>query len=354
MPDHDTASSPSPGPGPSSVGIVQVPTFRLPPSNYMSSEAQQALESRCFNPPELQQLLASATNVQTLRAGVDTHLLVPMLHKAQRRYAVQIEQSVIGGVPVSIIRPTEGSSKKNRQRILINLHGGFFTVGAGFGSLVESIPVAATLGITVVSIDYRLGPEHQFPAASEDVAAVYRELLAGHAATNIGIFGASAGGMLTAMALAWLQREQLPRPGAAALLSAGATASMAGDSAFLGPASMGDFMTPPTTPEQIPIHLPMMPVPYLLGANTQDPMLAPVVSADILKKFPPLMLATGTRAFDMSAVVHTHRCLRRAGVETSLELWDGMWHCFFYDVDLPESSEMYMILADFFDKNLQS
>jgi acetyl esterase/lipase len=275
------------------------------------------------------------------------------LHKAQQRYAVQVERDVIGGVPVSIVKPANATPTKNRQRILINLHGGFFTVGAGMGGLVESIPIAANLGITVVSVDYRLGPEYRFPAASEDVAAVYRELLTDHIATRIGIFGASAGGMLTAMALAWLQREHLPRPGAAALLSAGATASMAGDSAFLGPASMGDFIATAAGSEQIPTHPPIMPVPYLLNANPLDPMLAPVASIDLLKHFPPTLLITGTRAFDMSATVHTHRCLSRAGVDATLELWDGMWHCFFYDVDLPESSEVYAALAGFFDRNLQ-
>lgn len=333
--------------------VVQIAGFRLPPSNYMSAEARAALDSRCFNPPELQKLLMSTTDIQALRSGVDEYLLEPMLRKARQRYAVHIEHDVIGGVPVSIIRPVDGPSEQNQQRILINLHGGFFTVGAGMGGLVESIPVAAISGITVVSVDYRLGPEHRFPAASEDVAAVYRELLVTHTASHIGIFGASAGGMLAAMTLAWLQREQLPQPGAAALLSAGATASMAGDSAFLGPASMGDFVAAAVDPEQTPAHLPVMPVTYLCGANVEDPLLAPVVSNDVLKNFPPLLLLTGTRAFDLSASVHTHRCLRRAGVEATLELWEGMWHCFFYDVELPESREAYALLAGFFDRQLQ-
>ena len=74
----------------------------------------------------------------------------------------------------------------------------------------------------VVSLDYRQGPKYRFPAASEDVAAVYAHLLKDHAPRDVGIYGCSAGGMLAAMSVAWFEKHNLPRPGAVGILCAGA------------------------------------------------------------------------------------------------------------------------------------
>lgn len=322
---------------------IVIPSFELTPSVYMSGAAKIALMERAFNPPELRELFEQE-DVEILRSGMNRYLFEPMLERAQARYPVKITTTQLAGIPVSMIEPRI-IRDDNRHRVLINLHGGFFTVGAGAGGLVESIPIAATMGITVISVDYRQGPEHCFPAASEDVAAVYRQLLRDYPAPNIGIYGASAGGMLTAMALAWFHKECLPTPGAVALLSAGATASMGGDSQIIGPLSMGEAPS-------MPVHFEVMPVPYLATARPDDPLVAPVLSLSTLSKFPPVLLLTGSRAFDLSATIHTQRCLRRANVDVDLQLWDGLWHCFFYDVTLPESTEAYMLLADFFDKKL--
>jgi acetyl esterase/lipase len=329
-------------------GLIQIPSMQLPLSCYMSSQARQAFISRSFNPPELREAMKTS-DIQVLRATMDTHLFEPMVAKAMVRYPVKIKRDCIQGVPVSIIEPMEGISPDNQHRILINLHGGFFTVGAGGkAGLLESIPIAALQRITVISVDYRQGPEYRFPAASEDVSLVYQSLLASYPPQNIGIFGASAGGMLTAMTMAWLQREKLPAPGAIALLSAGATASMAGDSQFIASASMGETPPPPSA------HSLVMPVVYLAGVDPDNPLVTPASDPAVLEKFPPTLLITGTRAFDLSATVHTHRCLRRAGVPVDMQLWEGMWHCFFYDTELPESTEAYTILAHHFADNLGS
>ncbi len=331
----------------STPGLIQIPSMQLPLSSYMSPQARQAFISRNFNPPELREAMKTS-DVEALRSSMDAYLFGPMLEKALDRYAVKIRRDYIQGIPVSIVEPAHGVSPANKHRILINLHGGFFTVGAGKAGLLESIPIVALGQITVISVDYRQGPEYRFPAASEDVSLVYQTLLATYPPQNIGIFGASAGGMLTAMTLAWLQKEQLPSPGAAALLSAGATTSMAGDSQFIAPASMGETPPPPAA------HSLVMPVAYLAGVDPGNPLAAPASDRTVLEKFPPTLLISGTRAFDLSAAVHTHRCLRRAGVAADMQLWEGMWHCFFYDSDLPESTEAHATLSDFFANNLSS
>lgn len=328
-----------------SAGTVGVPAFQLPLSHYMSAAAKRAFIVQNYNPPALRDAMMQ-TDVRELRAGVDRYLLAPMLERARRSYATNVETVNIAGVSAAVVTPDSGIAERNRDRVLINLHGGFFTVGAGMGALVEALPIAAIDRIKVISIDYRQGPEHRFPAASQDVAAVYRKLLDDYAPQNIGVFGSSAGGVLTAMALAWFQQRGLPAPGAACLLSAGATTCAGGDSTFFGPALTS--MVPPSVQPNPPI----MPIAYLADAEQTDPLVAPVVSLDVLARFPPTLLISGTRSFDLSAAVYTQRRLQQAGATVDLQLWDGMWHCFFYDAELPETAEAFAVMGNFFGRHL--
>src|SRR5690606_30991404 len=110
-----------------------------------------------------------------------------------------------------------------KDKILINLHGGGFHVGnGGPGGLVESVPMAGYGGYKVITVDYRQAPEAMFPAASDDVVAVYREIIKEYKPENVGIYGGSAGGMLTAQVVARLLHDNLPLPGAISIMCAGA------------------------------------------------------------------------------------------------------------------------------------
>src|SRR6202020_1269335 len=120
-----------------------------------------------------------------------------LARRAAEIYPVRIENRVFGGVKAEVIMPKEGVAANERDRILINLHGGAFLWGEGSGGEIESIPIASVGRITVITIAYRQGPEYKFPAASEDVGAVYKALLARYKPRNIGIYGCSAGGILT-------------------------------------------------------------------------------------------------------------------------------------------------------------
>ena len=106
------------------------------------------------------------------------------------------------------------SFRHKTKRVLIDVHGGGFLENARTESHLESVPVASIGKIKVISIDYRMGPEYVLPAASEDVAAVYQELLKEFKPTNIGLYGSSGGAMLVAQAVALFQQEKLPLPGA--------------------------------------------------------------------------------------------------------------------------------------------
>jgi acetyl esterase/lipase len=209
------------------------------------------------------------------------------------------------------------------------------------------MPIAALGRIKVVSLDYRQGPQHRHPAASEDVAAAYRELLNTHRPENIGIYGCSAGGLLAAMTVAWLQREGLPRPGAVGILCSGAAAVDAA-AAFGGDAGywalpLGEGRTLPSSARGNPV-----PMEYFANVDQNDPLVAPASSPEVLARFPSTLIVTGTRSFELSNAAYTHAQLVKHGVDADLHVWEGMFHGFFYNPDVPESRECYDVIVRFF------
>jgi acetyl esterase/lipase len=195
--------------------------------------------------------------------------------------------------------------------------------------------------VKVISIDYRQAPEYAFPAASEDVAAVYRQLLKTYKPKNIGIYGCSAGGLLTAQSIAWFQKEGLPLPGAVGMFCEGADYWTDGDFGYIGPALAGTASLGAAREN-----------PYFKDTNLSDPLAFPARSPQVMAKFPPSLLVTGTRDFALSSVVHTHALLVAQGVAADLHVWEGLGHAFFFDPDLPESQEVYAIAIKFFDTYL--
>ena len=196
----------------------------------------------------------------------------------------------------------------------------------------------------VISIDYRLAPAARFPAASEDVTAVYREVLKTYSPRRIGLYGCSAGGLLTAQSLAWFQSHGLPAPAAAGILCAGADPGMGGDSRTIG-MILGDG------------ELPAAPgsggLSYMRGAPPSNSNAFPATSVDVLRKFPPTLIAVGTRDFALSSAVNLHSRLVSGGVDARLHAWEGGRHAFFYDVRVPESREAFDVIAKFFLRNLK-
>ena len=202
--------------------------------------------------------------------------------------------------------------------------------------------MASLAGIKVISIDYRLAPEHEFPAATEDVVAVYRDLLNHYPATCIGIYGCSAGGLLTAQAVACLQKVGLPLPGAIGMLFGAGSFWTEGDTGAFRPLFAGAPL------EGSREH------PYFRNTDPNDPLAFPLRSADVLGRFPPSLLVSATRDHALSSVVQTHSSLIRLGVEARLHVWEGLGHAFFFEPDLPQSREVYEIATRFFAGHLAS
>lgn len=328
--------------GAQSPGTVQIQRAEIPFSTFASAEARDTFAALISAPPGPD--LADITVARRFYGKFNDDRLAEM----RQRYAVTTTSETIAGVRVDVVTPVEPIPASNRDRVLLNLHGGAFMWGAGSGALVEAIPIAATSRMKVISIDYRMAPEHQFPAASVDVAAVYGLLVKKYSPANIGIYGCSAGGILTAQSVAWFAAHDLPRPGAIAMLCA-TGAELEGDSAYTAPVLNGQ---PAIQPGAAPLQIATS--PYLKNANARDPLVFPATSQEVLARFPPTLLIAGGRDFSASSMTMMHRRLRAAGVDAELFVFDGLWHAFVVFPRLPESQETYAIMARFFDARLGS
>jgi monoterpene epsilon-lactone hydrolase len=268
--------------------------------------------------------------------------LIALGEAARQVYPVDVEETRIAGIRCHWVRP-QSVPEENRDKVLINLHGGAFVLG--HGSLIEAIPVANVGKIPVLAIDYRLAPEHPFPAAIDDCVAVYREILNNYRPENIGIYGTSAGGTLTAQIQARILADKLPSPAALGVFTCTADFEELGDSAqifsvagFWGEIAPG--MDHPSSE---------------LGSyrdtwDTKDPLLSPI-HAD-LAQFPPTLLIAGTRDAVLSSTCLFHRALRRAGADAELFIFEAMPHAHWYVFHLPESHEVIEITARFFNERL--
>jgi len=283
--------------------------------------------------------VSDAAGHQTLaerRSGTDAwQLRAGMAMKAV--YPVNLSESKIAGVPVRIVMPLEVPAEK-RDRVLICVHGGGFNSDSG--SLTESIPVANLTKTEVVSVLYRLAPEHPFPAGLDDVIAVYKELLKTHAAKNIGMFGTSAGAILTPEVAVRLRQLGLPLPGALGVFSGMGDFSRPGDSQSLfALEGLSGHLDVPSAGAQAK--------EYIGATNPKDPVLSPLF-ADV-HGFPPTLFITSTRDMLLSGTTILQRHFYESGVTAPMVVFEGLPHAFWNDVSLPESREAHRVMADFFD-----
>ena len=245
-----------------------------------------------------------------MKAAADAHYaaaikgLAGSLHSAVETIAVK--QAT---VHVATPRPPF-----NERGALIDLHGGALVVGGGEACRVSARRQADQHGVRCYGVDYRMPPEHPYPAALDDCVTAYRHVLNGHAPERVVICGRSAGGNLAAAMLLRAKAEGLPMPGRLVLLSPEVDLTESGDS----------FQTNQMVDLVLPRPLRSNNLLYADGADLADPYLSPLFGD--LRDLPPTFLQTGTRDLFLSNTVRMHRALRKAGVETELHVFEAMPH----------------------------
>lgn len=275
-------------------------------------------------------------------AKQDTRLVLA----AQAKFRVTVTRIEVGGVRCYSVLP-EVIAPADRNRLLLGVHGGGFVTGGGESGLLDAIEMAGLTGIKVISVDYRMPPEHPFPEPMDDLVTVWRNLTGGSkGATDMGLFGNSAGGELALALVQRLRREHLPAPAALMVGSPWSDLSKTGDSYF----THAGFDTRLVGYEGL---LESMARLYADGRDLESPLLSPVYGE--FNGFPPTYLVTGTRDLFLSNTVRVHLKLLQARVPAQLEVEEGEPHVQFIFGALagaPASIAVYRRIRRFFEDNL--
>jgi len=283
------------------------------------------------------------TIIQTIRSRPDLHG-APIEQRRAAMDAITVmfpvpddvtrEPVDAGGVPAEWI----AAPSTDAERVIYYLHGGSYALGS-INSHREMISrLSRASGARALAIDYRLAPEHPFPAAIEDATMAYRWLLStGVDPAQVVIAGDSAGGGLTMATLLTLRDAGDPLPAAAVCLSPGVDAEATGDS-MTTKAEADPMFTREDILETAQA--------YLNGADPRNPLTAPLY-AD-LSGLPPLLIQVGTAEVLLDDSTRLAERARSAGVDVTLEVWDDMIHVFqFFASMLPEGQQAIDRIGEF-------
>ena len=288
------------------------------------------------------------TIIQTIRSAPDLHGAPIEQRRAAFEAAVSIFKAAddvrcdpvdAGGVPGEWI----SAPGADPDRVIYYLHGGGYSMGSIKTHREMVSRIARASGARALAIDYRLAPEHPFPAAIEDSTKAYRWLLStGVDPARLVIAGDSAGGGLTVATLVALRDAGDPLPAAAVCLSP-----------WVDMEGLGESMT--TKAEADPMvnreDLIEGAQAYLDGADPRTPLAAPLY-AD-LKGLPPLLIHVGTAETLLDDSTRLADRAKTAGVDVTLEPWDDMIHVWqFMASMLPEGQQAIDRIGDFIREHI--
>jgi monoterpene epsilon-lactone hydrolase len=227
-----------------------------------------------------------------------------------------------------------------QDRGVLYLHGGGYVLGSLNTHAELMGRIAKACRAPVLGVDYRLAPEHPYPAAVEDAVASYDRLLAnGIAAEQVVIAGDSAGGGLTLACLLALKTQGKPQPAGVMLLSPWTDLTGSGDStqtrAELDPMVSADLLSP-------------MAALYHAATAVNDPHVSPLFGD--FSGLAPMLIQVGDHEVLLDDSVRLAERARNQGVSVELEIYDEAFHVFQSLGDLPESQDALASMGRFFDR----
>jgi acetyl esterase/lipase len=218
-------------------------------------------------------------------------------------------------------------SASNEKRAIVYIHGGGFIMGGGEAAVNSAKSIAGLAQTRTYSIDYRMPPDHPFPAGLDDCVEAYQWVLGKYKPQNIALYGPSAGGNLAAACLLKARDMGLPMPGACVMHSPASDSTESGDT----------YETNSTIDIVLKHRSGNLFALYANGHDLTDPLISPIFGA-YSKGFPPTILTSGTRDLLLSSTVLMHRALRRAGIKAELHVFEAMTHAPFFGS--PEEKEL--------------
>lgn len=309
-----------------------VPARRLPLPSTISEEARDALAKEPLPAVEY----PARDDVAGWHALVRAQDAMIIAWIGDRMSALPPpERSQIGGATIFRVMPP-GHDPSDR-RVYLDIHGGAFIYGGGELAGMMARVAAFRVDAPVIAIDYRMPPDHPYPAALDDSLTVYRALLGQHAPGEIVVHGTSAGGNIAAALMLRARDEGLPLPAGLVLSTPGVDLTKSGDTfqTLLG------IDTVLHGRDQQIVEL------YTAGHSLTHPYVSPLFG-DFTRGFPPTFLQSGTRDLLLSSTVLMHRALRRAGIPADLHIFEAMPHGGFGNA--PEDWELAAEIKKFADR----
>ena len=227
---------------------------------------------------------------------------------------VTTSSASLGGIPVLNV----DVAGADPERVIFYLHGGAYAIGSAASSVGLASDLARRAGTRLVTVDYRLAPEHPHPAALEDASTAYQGLLdSGVPPSTIAFAGESAGAGLAAATLVALKRAGLPQPTAAVLMSPWADLTLSGDS-IRGKAAVDPALTPEGLARRAADYLP--------DGDPAGELVSPIF-AD-LTGLPPLLIQAGSHEILLDDATRLAAHAASADVPVTLEVTPGVPHVF--------------------------
>ena len=225
---------------------------------------------------------------------------------------VTCEAATVGGVAGYWVRPHDARPGE----AIVYLHGGAYVIGSARAYQGFASQIASRAQASAFVADYRLAPEHPYPAALDDALAVYAGI-AGHGATSIALVGDSAGGGLTLALLALATADAAVKPRGAAVMSPWADLALTGDSL-----RSRDAADPLLTRASLEACAAL----YLAGHDAHDPRVSPI-DGD-LRGLPPVRIHVGEDEILLDDSRRYAARFEAAGGDIAVHVWEGMTHVF--------------------------
>lgn len=311
---------------------IHVPARHVPAPSSISQQARDALAVDLGGAGSEGYPPLGDTDGWRKRVGEMDAVVGPMLAGAAESVAATVEARTVAGIRVDVVTP----DRVDDDRVVLEIHGGALILLGGALCTAMTRLAVGRVPLMTWGPDYRMPPDHPYPAALDDCLATYRALLDERPPDRIVVSGSSAGGNLAAALVLRAGDEGLPLPAAVVLGTPEVDLTESGDS----------FVTNLGVDSRL---RPLMPVNVLYadGHDLAHPYLSPVFGD--LRRFPPTILTTGTRDLFLSNTVRMHRALRRVGVAAELHVLEAAPHGGFFGL-APEDDEITDEIRRFIDR----